>query len=224
MASGLSVSRPVFAAAGIVSDIEFPKRPDIAAPAAPTAIVASRQAVDATRTHGSAFRNHTHPQPKRGRYFLDDALSAVERKRRQKLPIGPVRDVLERRIDTNEALVLVVVWSEVLIGDRPILAVTVAVGGLEVVITQPARIAAPMKELSAHAPRPHPDPGCPRRGRIGVLAVVDVEGPDVFTRGPLNGIDFLPVAWPVESPKRHLVRLAVGEEGSRIKLRSRLQE
>ena len=126
---------------------------DRAAPVALPAVVARRAAVDRLREDRHARRQHGDLQLLAG--ADDELLVAPRLGRRLELAVGLVGVAVARPEDAHEAVHAVVVRGNVLVRDRPVVAVSVAALALEVVRAEAQGDPAPVVRAAAdHAGAP----------------------------------------------------------------------
>src|SRR5262245_21206826 len=136
-----------------------------------------------------------------------------------------MRDVFDGTRYPDEAFDFVVIRSQFLVCNGPVFTVAVTLGRPEIEIAQPAGVAAPMQDLASHASRSDPRVGLSVRRGIGMLRVCDIERPRILVGVNLMWVKLLPVAGPVETPERHLIRPAMRQKVlCRIQPRSCFQQ
>src|SRR5947209_2796065 len=124
-------------------------RGGVAAALALIAVMTSRPAI----VHGSEVGDtigHDHP----AEFFADDitreASAAREIHRRQEIAVGHLRQTFARPAYADEGFDFVVVRREIFVAERPILIVSVATGGLELVIAVTIAFARPAESFAAN--------------------------------------------------------------------------
>ena len=172
-----------------------------AAAAALAAVVARGPAVQRLREDRQAVRDARDVQLV-GR-LLDQQLVAARLRRRLEDAVGLVRDAFHRSEDPDEAIELVVVRLDLVVGDRPVVADAVEAAALEVVRAPAQRDAPPVVGAAAEHPPAKPvERGAPRL-RVGLA--LDVPAADAAVElaerlGRRGGA----AARRIVRPRRHL--------------------
>ena len=108
--------------------------------------------------------------------LLDQQLVAARLRRRLKDAVGLVRQAFHRAEDADQAIELVVVRLDVVVGDRPVVAEAVEAAALEVVRAHAQRNAPPV--VGAAAEHPAAKPVELRARRLRVRLALDVPAAD----------------------------------------------
>src|SRR5262245_41274103 len=87
---------------------------------------------------------------------LQQPLAATHFHRRKELAFGKIRDVLVGAAHADEFLDLIVVWRELRVRDRPIIAVAITACSFEFVVRQPIALTAPSDRAATHVPAANP--------------------------------------------------------------------
>ncbi len=190
------------------------------------AVVAGGSSVVALRQHcGATDGDATAHRVDLG---LEHVLAARHRHRRQEFAVGQDLDAFAATAHPDEALDLVVVRSDVGVGDRPVVAVAVVALGLEVVVAHAVRLATPHDGAAADLVAADP----PERPLLGEgERVIDLIGEERH-RGLFAGVVLTSDraalerlgAWILPAAQRQIVRQRVlAEVGRRIELAAELE-
>ena len=148
-----------------------------------------------------------------GQRFLQHHLAAGEGHGRQEVAVGQNLQSFLAAVDADVALDPVVVRRDVGVADRPVHAVAVEAGGLEVVVAHPVRLARPHDRAAADDVALDPVEVGARSLRVGIVDIVDEEvrvdlRAGVAVRLPLAALQEF-VAWVRAAAEFHVVRQSV---------------
>ena len=139
-----------------------------------SAVVARRPAVERLRENRQAIGDARDLQPVGG--LLDQQFVAPRLRRRLKHTVGFVWNAFHRPEDPDQAIELVVIRLDVVVGHRPVIAETVEAAPLEIVGSHPQRDAAPV--VRAPAEHPATKPIELRACRLRIRLAVDLPAAD----------------------------------------------
>ena len=86
--------------------------------------------------------------------------------------VGDAGDVGGASVYAEEPLDVVVPRSEVCVRDRPVRPGAIKAGSVELLVTDPERVATPEVQAAAHLPAAIPVEPSAARGRVGIFAIV----------------------------------------------------
>src|SRR5438477_5676991 len=154
----------------------------VTAPLALVAIMASgtpamwnRQVRDSVRHHAPAefLFNDLFGQPSSARQFH----------RWQELTVGHLSQPLSRSAHPNEAFHAIVIRLHFFVADGPVFAISIAAGGLKLIVTEAVALPRPTESLSPDLPATNPHERLVQRERVRMLQVVYEELMAVLVAG-----------------------------------------
>src|SRR5215467_3779772 len=154
------------------------------------AVMASRAAVVDGGEVSDAVRCYS-PTEFLAKDFAGESPAARKIHRREKIPVGHLRQTFAGAAYADEELDLLVVRREVFVADGPILLVPVAAGSFELVIAVAIALARPAEGFAADLAAANPHKGFVNRKSVGILAIVDKKLVTVFIASvtePLHGL------------------------------------
>ena len=134
------------------------------------AVVAGRAAIDRLRCRRRAPVDHGPVGEFLAHRRAEYGLGTSERHRLQKVAVGVVLEMIRMAAHADHLFDAGVVRLDLLVRNRPVIAVAVVSRRLEIARAEPQRHQPPVQGLAAHGARPHPDEPLPR---VRVIELVD---------------------------------------------------
>src|SRR2546429_7369086 len=165
-----------------------------------------------TPVHNRQVRHtvrHHHPAELFADHVARQHAAARKVHGRQKLAVGHLRQALARAAYTDKRFDFFVVRLEILVTERPIFAIAVAAGGLELVVAISVAFARPAEGLAAHLAATYPHKRLVERKGVGILVIVDEKLVAEFVARvtePLDGLALKQRLAVAEAAKLDLIR------------------